>query len=198
MVSGVFLKPDFTVHNLTDNKAGTLRYVVTQLAPTPVANGKGVILSVQFRGKHRDTSTKLTISLAVLADRHGNKQVITAQGADLVIVRPKSPMFTPTALPAAYLIPAVPTWSPPTSIPAIKQPTAQPSPAASQAAPAALPGVEVAWNTHAWVPEMDPEISGRILRYVSVGGFFGAIFLFGLLIWLLAVKRRKARNARTK
>jgi Cohesin domain len=136
MAAGEFLKPDFTVHNLAENRAGTFSYVVTQLNPTAPASGKGVILSVQFRGKLRDKSTQLTFTKAVLADRHGNKTAVTTHGAELVVVRPKPSTPTPTSTQDGNFIPAEPTWSPPTGTPITNQPTTQTSPIATQAAPA--------------------------------------------------------------
>ncbi len=51
MMPGGFLKADFAVRNLADNKNGTLRYVITQLNPTPPASGKGIILSISLPGQ---------------------------------------------------------------------------------------------------------------------------------------------------
>jgi hypothetical protein len=198
MTSGEFLKPDFVVRNLADNQAGTLRYVVTQLKPTPPANGKGIILSIQFRGKLAGHSTPLTFASAVVADRHGVKQTVKTQGAELVIVRPRSPTPTPTQPVSPNPVPAVPTWSAPSLTPIRSQPTAQPSPTATQDAPATLPGVDTTRNNKAWVPETGTVISDRILTYLRVGGFSGALLLSGLLVWLLWAKRRKARAARTR
>ena len=79
MISGTFIKPDFIILNLADNKAGTLRYVVTQLNPTLPANGKGTLLSIQFRGKDSVASSKLTFTSVVIADRNGTKQSVTTQ-----------------------------------------------------------------------------------------------------------------------
>ena len=198
MASGAFLKPDFVVYNTADNQAGRLRYVVTQLKPTSPANGKGTILSIQFRGKLAGHSTPLTITSAVVADRHGVKQSVTTRGAELVIVRPKSPTPTPTSLPAANLVPAAPTWSVPSLTPTKSQPTAQPSTTATRYAPTAPPGVEVTRNNQAWVPEKGTAISDRELTYIRVGGLSGALLLSGLMVWLLRSKRRKERAARTK
>jgi len=73
MTPGSFLKPDFVVRNVADNQAGALHYVVTQLNPTPPANGEGVILSIQFLGKATGIETALTILSVQIADRRGGQ-----------------------------------------------------------------------------------------------------------------------------
>ena len=69
MLPGAFLKPDFVVRNQVDNATGRLYYVITQLKPTPSATGRGIILKVHFLGKTQGTSSKLTFTSAVIADR---------------------------------------------------------------------------------------------------------------------------------
>lgn len=197
MGSGAFLKPDFTVRNLADNQAGTLRYVVTQLKPTAPASGKGMLLSIQFRGKLAGSSSKLTISSAVMADQHGNKQSPKTQGADLVVVRPNSPTLTPTKLTSAELVPAVPTWVVPSLTPARPKATAQPSPSASATVPAALAGLDPARNNEAWVPGSGPAAPDRALIYMGMGVILGMLLVSGLWIWLAAAKRRKEGVAKT-
>ena len=196
MISGDFLKPDFTILNTADNTAGTLRYVVTQLAPTHPANGKGTFLLIQFRGKVVGTSSKLTFTSTVIADRAGNKLPITIQAADLVIVRPKTP--TPTPLSTTYLLPAAPTWAGATLTSTRSQPSAQPSTTATRKNPSAQPSATANQHDHAWIPERGPAGSDQILTYIAVGGFSGAILLSGLSIWLRAAKRRKERIAKSK
>jgi hypothetical protein len=208
MAPGAFLKPDFMVRNLADNKTGTLRYVVTQLTPTPPVSGKGIILSVQFRGKTPGTSSKLTILSAVVADRHGVKQPVTTRGADLVIIAPKP--STPTPLPNPTLIPAEPTWAAATITLPGSQPTARASATATRNNPTAQPVATALKINPQGRPSMNaqddparetgrnPVVSDWVLTYVSSGVLCGAILLFGLLIWLLAAKRRKDKTAKLK
>jgi hypothetical protein len=209
MMSGIFLKPDFLVRNVADNKTGTLRYVVTQLNPTPPASGKGVVLSVQFRGKASGTSSKLTITSAVITDRRGVKQPVTTRGAELIIVPRKS--STPTALPALTLIPAIPTWSAATFTQARSQPAAQPSATAAQNNPAARSSEPAAKNNPATrssetaVQDDAVRVAGRnsassdqVLTYIIIGGFSGAILLTGLSVWLLVAKRSRDKATRPK
>jgi hypothetical protein len=208
MQSGVFPKPDFSVRNLADNKTGTLRYVVTQLKPTPPASGTGIILMVHFLGKTQGSSSKLTFTTAVIADRRGNKQPVTTRWAELVIVAPKPSTPTPhpthTPHPTRTSIPTVPALLTPSLTPVRAQPTAQPSPTTtwnnvpSQASktatknnPLSQPNATTVQKIPAGVSESDPAAADRILTYVTVGGFSSAMLLFGLTLWQLAAKRRK-------
>jgi hypothetical protein len=197
MGSGAFLKPDFTVRNLADNQAGTLRYVITQLKPTAPASGRGMLLSIQFRGKVAGSSSKLTITSAVMADQHGNKQTVKTQGADLVVVHPNSPTLTPTKLTSAELVPAVPTWVVPSLTPARPKATAQPSPDATPTVPTALAGLDPARNNKAWVPGSGPAVADRAVIYIGMGVILGMLLVSGLWVWLAAAKRRKERVAKT-
>ncbi len=181
MFPGDFLKPDFVVRNTADNKAGNLHYVVTQLNPTPPANGEGVILSIQFLGKAAGVKTALTFVSVQIADRRGVKPPVTAQDADLVAVPPKPP--TPTPAPTSTPILATPTFFMPTVTRSRSQPTARPTESAEQNYP--TNGAEV-----------NSVSSDRILTYVTVAGFFGSTLLIGLSFWLLASRRRKERIER--
>ncbi len=177
MFPGDFLKPDFVVRNTADNKTGTLHYAVTQLNPTPPANGEGVILSIQFLGKAAGVKTALTFVSVQIADRRGVKPPVTALDADLVAVPPKPP--TPTAT----IILSPPTSFAPTVTQSRPLPTARPTESVDQE----YPNSTVEGNS---------VFSDRILTYLTIGGFFGSILLFGLSFWLLASKRRKERIKR--
>jgi hypothetical protein len=178
MTPGPFLKPDFVLFNTADNEAGTLHYVVTQLNPTPPANGEGVILSIQFLGKATGIETALTILSVQIADRRGVKQPVTAQDADLVAVPPKPPTSTPALTSTPIL--ATLTFFMPTVTRSRSQPTARPTESAEQDYP----------TNGAEVNSVSPD---RILTYVTVGSFLGSTLLIGLSVWLLASKRRKER-----
>jgi hypothetical protein len=205
MLPGGFLKADYMARNLADNKTGTLRYVATQLNPTPPSSGKGIILSIRFRGRKAGTHTKVTIVSAVIADRRGIKQPVTTRGGDLVIVKPKPSTPTPVAVPTNPLpAPALPTS---TLAQAGSQPTAHPSPTAAltdgpvqpgaiafQEAPPVLSGPIPIQEHPARSPGVDASLSDRALTVVTVVGFSGAILFFGLTVWLLAAKRRKNRS----
>jgi len=195
MLSGVFLKPDFTVRNMADNKTGTLRYVVTQLNPTPPAHGTGIVLLVHFRGKIPGSSSKLTIPSVVIADRRGIKRPVTTRGADLVIVTQKP--STPTPHPTPTIIPTTPALFTASLTQARSQPSAQPSTTATRNIARTHPEATTAQNNPARVPERDSAVSDRVLTYVTVGGFSGSILLFGLTVWLCAAKRRKERVAKS-
>ncbi len=202
MVPGKFIKADYAVRNLADNHLGTLRYVVTQLNPTPPASGKGIVLLVHFRGKTAGTSSKFTIISAVIADRRGNKQAVTLQGADLVIVTPKP--ATPTPHPTLTLTPHLHTSIPATQTKVGTQPTVRPSLTATvngtptqpgaivnEINPPVEPGMNIFPINSFRLAERNAVAPGGILMYVTVGGFSGALLLFGLAAWLLVSKRRK-------
>lgn len=196
MITGDFLKPDFTIRNTVDNEAGILQYVVTQLNPTPPANGKGTLLIIRFRGKASGTSSRFTITSAVIADRHGTKQPVTTQGADLVIVREKSSTSTPSA--TAIFSRAIPTWSAPTLTQVRSQSTEKPSLTDTPNNLPTMPEASTILDNPAWIPERGPAISDRVLTYVTVGGFSGAVLLSGVSVWLLVAKRRKEKTAKSK
>ena len=48
---GNFPQPDFVVRQDVDPQAGTLRYTITQVNPTPAASGSGVLFTVRLRGR---------------------------------------------------------------------------------------------------------------------------------------------------
>ena len=184
MTPGTFLKPDFVALNHADNTTGTLRYVVTQLNPTPPANGEGVILSIQFLGKVSGVETILDIVSIQIADRRGVKQPVTGQDATLVAVPPKPP--TPTRIPDATPVATLAASFTPSVIPFSAPPTIP-----------AQPGGSTGENPPVRASEMKSVLSDRNLAYVAVVGFFGAILLTGLSIWLRGAPRRKGRRKRS-
>jgi hypothetical protein len=215
MLPGAFLKPDFVARNLVDNTTGTLRYVITQLKPTPVASGTGIVLRVHFLGKTQGASTKLTFTSAVIADRHGNKQAVATRGADLVIVAPNPPTPTPhpthTPHPTKTTKPTAPALPTASLTPARAQPTTQPGPTVTRIIASLLPNATaiqdrspaqsaeaIAGIDAARIPGMDPVVSDRWLTYITVGGFSGAVLLLVLTVGLLAAQRRKERKAMSK
>ncbi len=107
MTPGSFLKPDFVVRNTADNAAGTLRYAVTQVNPTQPANGAGVILTVQFRGK-APGETALTLGPVEVADRQGQLLAVTVAPGAIRVVEAQAPPAAPAAAPAATAQPAAP------------------------------------------------------------------------------------------
>jgi hypothetical protein len=183
MTPGLFLKPDFVVRNEADNKAGTLRYVVTQLNPSPPVNGDGVIVSVQFLGKVTGIRSKLHIVSVQIADRHGIKQPVTVQDAELVAVPPKPSTPTPFLTSTPEL--ATPTPVRATLTRSVSQATARPIEPAEQ---------EEMTN----VASGGAAFADRAITYVTVGGFSGSFLLFGLSFWLLAAKRNKRRMQKPK
>jgi hypothetical protein len=73
LTPGVCPSPDFVVSNVADNVAGTIEYVVTQLAPTPPCNG-GVVATAEFMcaaGLESEVTTPVTITLSIVSDPDG-------------------------------------------------------------------------------------------------------------------------------
>jgi hypothetical protein len=68
---GDLLATDFVVSRDADNTAGTAKYVLTQINPTPPVNGSGVLFTILFRAKSPATASSLTFTRVQLADRSG-------------------------------------------------------------------------------------------------------------------------------
>ena len=98
MVPGNFPKPDFLVRNTADNAAGTFMYVLTQVNPTPPASGKGVVLSLYFKGKINGQSSKLAVTFVESADRRGNKLPVQSAEISLKVVAPRPPTMVPPSM----------------------------------------------------------------------------------------------------
>jgi hypothetical protein len=170
MEAGMFPKPDFMVRNIVDNTNGTLGYVVTQINPTPPASGTGIVLSIQFRGKVQGRFSKLTFTSAVIADRHGIKQPITTQEADLVVVPHQSSV--PTALPTSTHIPALPPKLAATATSVDSQSDATPGERLAQFDPAAQPGAVLRFEPTPLV--LEPDAPGSVTILVeNVQDFYG-------------------------
>lgn len=105
MIPGDFIKPDFLVRNTADNQKGTLQYVITQVNPTPPANGTGIVLSILVRGKALGKKSSFTIDFVDAADRHGAKLTVHAANGTIAVVTPKPPTPTPTGNATQTLIP---------------------------------------------------------------------------------------------
>lgn len=69
---GQFPQPDLVVTQDANASAGTVRYVVTQLNPTPPANGSGVLFTVRVRGRAGEGIGDLQINRVEMSDRDGN------------------------------------------------------------------------------------------------------------------------------
>ena len=173
MKAGIFPKPDFIVRNTADNITGTLRYVVTQINPTPPASGTGTVLSIQFRGKVQGKSSKLTFTSAVIADRRGVKQPITTQEANLVVVPPSA--STPTAFPTPTNIPAIPPTRAATVTSNNSQPAATPDERLAEVKPTEQPGAVLRFEPPTLV--MVPDAKGSVTILVeNVQDLYGIEF----------------------
>lgn len=87
MFEGAFPQPDFVALNSADNAAGTLRYVVTQVNPTPPATGSGVVFSFQVRAR-AGGATDLAVTLVEMSDRDGNLLAVTTGMATIQVAGP--------------------------------------------------------------------------------------------------------------
>lgn len=171
MIAGSFIKPDFMVRNTADNEKGTLQYVVTQVNPTPPANGSGVVVSLLVRGKTLGKSGALTIDYVQIADRSGKKLAVQLESGMISIVTAKR------ATPAITL-----TNTAPMSAPTVAKTRAA---AATRTRATTAPGAAPSrGNTEA--------LTNLALIGVALCGCLGAILILGLALFLL---RRKPRAA---
>jgi hypothetical protein len=112
MGMGFFPVPEFVARNAADNAAGTLQYAITQVNPTPPAFGRGIVMTIELRGKATGT-TSLAFDTVEMADRSGILLDVTAQplaitvgtpGAtptDIALLQPTAAASGTTATPAA-------------------------------------------------------------------------------------------------
>lgn len=106
VIPGEFPKADFVVRNQADNLMGTVMYVLTQVNPTPAANGNGVVLWIEVRGKKMGESA-FVIEFVDAADREGRTLPIDKQDGVIRVVKPKPP--TPTTALESTVTPSVET-----------------------------------------------------------------------------------------
>jgi hypothetical protein len=200
---GTFLKADFSVRNLADNQAGRLRYIVTQVSPTPAASGRGVLFTIRLLGKKADSTSRFEIVSAVMADRRGTKLPVTVRGADLVVL----PQRNPTAVPTEELIfnPVFPTLPAATSTPDRPEEPRKPGEEPTLAGqPTLLAGGEAPTakqpQSTAAILEQAGEVgksaagTGRARVCLSVCGLGGALALGGMIVWLVRKRRRKEKD----
>ena len=175
MIPGTFVKPDFLVRNTVDNQKGTLQYVITQVNPTPPANGDGIVVSIQFRGKTVGKQSPFIINLAEIADRQGRKLPVRVQNGTLSIVEPKPPKpnSTPPETPAAAL--------PQTDKP---NPPSEPNPE------------EATFETADTTPGASSSnlLWDGLLISVACGGFAGTFALLAVTVFFLFRKPRHSRQ----
>ena len=168
MIPGDFIKPDFLVRNIADNQKGTLQYVITEVNPTPPANGSGTVVSILVRGKVLGKRTPFTIDFVQIADRHGRKLPVHVQNGTVSVVTPKPP--TPTAT-----SPATPTSA------VIETPALEPTVTETPVNPAASGA------------SSDNSILDLLLILIAFGGCFGAIALVAFAAFVIL--RRPKRGA---
>ncbi len=97
LTGGTFPQPDFIAANTADNAAGTLRYVATQVNPTPPATGSGIVFSVRLRARSSGETT-LTITSVEMADRDGFLLAVTP-GATTITIAEGAAVPTSTGIP---------------------------------------------------------------------------------------------------
>jgi len=91
VTDGDFLTDTFAVYREADNTAGTIKYVATQVNPTPERSGSGVLFYVSLRGKSAGTTT-LHFTQVDLATRQG--QIIDATSQDGTVILTGAPVIT--------------------------------------------------------------------------------------------------------
>jgi hypothetical protein len=60
-------QPDFIARNSADNTAGTIKYAVTQLSPTPAFSGDCTVAHIHFAAQEA-TPTMVTFAELILSD----------------------------------------------------------------------------------------------------------------------------------
>ena len=68
---GPFLEPDFSLHNQVDHTAGTMRFAMTQINPSPPKSGHGVLMVITIRALKPSASTQLTLTHVEQAQPRG-------------------------------------------------------------------------------------------------------------------------------
>ena len=165
MIPGEFPKPDFLVRNQVDNSAGTLMYVITQVNPSPPANGNGVIVWIEVRGKRMGESPFI-VEFVDAADREGRTLQIEKQDGVIRVVKPKPP--TPTAT-----IEVTPTEA--AELPEV-QPTKAKKP---KQTPQVTPTLLVTEESHSQKVSIN-----QVLLVVAGGTLVGAVVLLGYASYL--------------
>lgn len=178
MIPGDFIKPDFLVRNTADNQKGTLQYVITQVNPTPPANGNGVVVSVLVRGKALGKRAQFTIDYVEIADRRGRKLAVRPQNGTVSVVTPKPSTPTPTLV-------ATPT------VVASETPLL-----ALASAPVATPMPEDDGGS----PRPTSELLGFstfeiILILIALAGFLGAFMVVAIVAGIFFWRRSRERRA---
>ena len=97
MTPGAFPQPDFVALNAADNAAGALRYAVTQVNPTPPANGGGTVFTFQVRGRANGVSP-LRVTLVEMANRSGELLPVTTRDGAITVTGGQPPAPTGVAL----------------------------------------------------------------------------------------------------
>lgn len=169
MIPGQFPKPDFLVRNQADNSAGTLMYVITQVNPSPPANGNGVVFWIEVRGNVMGESP-FTIEFVDAADREGKTLTLEKQDGMIRVVKPKPP--TPTVAPTRSA-----TETPQAEV---HQPKAQVLTPTGTSLPQPTPPLEEAQKKGSLT-------TNQILMGVAGGSIIGAAALFGFAFF----KQRK-------
>lgn len=105
VVPGTLLNQDaFTIVNRVDVRTGTIRYAVSVLHPASAIEGSGVLFSIPFRAKGKE-SGEFTIARIETGSRDGEKRTLSAPAT--VLVFPPESMLPKTPLVADNLTPFV-------------------------------------------------------------------------------------------
>jgi hypothetical protein len=140
MFEGAFPQPDLVALNAADNAAGTLRYVVTQVNPTPPATGAGVVFSFQVRARAGGAG-ELAIPLVEMSDRDGNLLAVNTGAAAIQV---SGPTAAPTGIVLQPTAPGAPGDSGVTAVAPTATGPSAPGETATTAPSGALPAAATA------------------------------------------------------
>jgi hypothetical protein len=96
---GTFLESGFSLLNQVDNSAGTMRFAMTQVNPSPPKNGSGTLLVITVRGLQLGGSSQLTISNVELGQPRGIMLEATIEPNPASINIVEAVLIPPTAIP---------------------------------------------------------------------------------------------------
>lgn len=132
---GEIPQPDFVVGQDVDPQTGAVRYVVTQLNPTPPASGSGILFTLTVQGRGQAGSGEFRIESVEMANRDGELLPVHTNGA-VLMVEESDPSGHATGVPlGATSAPSQPATATPTTTGV----TSAPATAAAQLATATQP-----------------------------------------------------------
>jgi hypothetical protein len=139
---GLFLDPGLTAANEVDNRAGRLRFAMTQLNPSQPKSGSGPLVVLRLRGAAAAQASPVGLVEVQLVSREGGVLPAALAGAQVAVLASPPAGPTPTPLPTQHPgvelpdlpDPTLPAATEPPAAAVLESPTATP-PAAEAGSP---------------------------------------------------------------